>query len=247
MLGGGIAQLQTDLLGAVPSLEASVAMWRALGDPVGLAHALATLAVNRIGCGEFGHAEAMLREGRAMAEAGGEPFTMSEVLTDLGILALMQKQYARAGAYLRESLAVGRTIDRPSYRTYAVVRALHFLGRAEAKLSSSHSASALLKEALAAMRQSGFTGILMGNCLDALAAEAGRSGDPVRAARLFGAADTQWRRTRTGRFPQFAHECEADERAVRIELGEDGFQRAWKEGRAMDVERAFAYALDEVT
>jgi hypothetical protein len=46
----------------------------------------------------------------------------------------------------------------------------------------------LFKEALAKMRDSGMTGLWLGNCLDWMAAELGTAGDPLGAARMFGAA-----------------------------------------------------------
>jgi DNA-binding CsgD family transcriptional regulator len=75
---------------------------------------------------------------------------------------------------------------------------------------------------------------------------ASATGDPVRAARLHGAAeachaslnDPYWPENRQLDAPFVA--------AARVALGEEGFAAAWAQGRAMTIEQAVEYALSEL-
>jgi hypothetical protein len=86
----------------------------------------------------------------------------------------------------------------------------------------------------------------LGYCLDATAAEFCRVGDLRRAARLFGAAETHWRRIRMRRSPPFAQQQHDEEvQATKTQLGDFEFERASNEGQAMETARVFALALGE--
>jgi hypothetical protein len=66
-----------------------------------------------------------------------------------------------------------------------------------------------------------------------------------RAARLFGAAAI-WREAESGRLP--ANEVaglKRDVAATRAALGVESFAAAWEKGRAMTLEHAMAYAMQE--
>jgi hypothetical protein len=69
-------------------------------------------------------------------------------------------------------------------------------------------------------------------------------GQPVRAARLFGAAEGL--RARIGAIGQpIERAVYADSVAsVRTQLNQKTFAAAWAEGRAMTLEQAIAYALE---
>jgi hypothetical protein len=81
--------------------------------------------------------------------------------------------------------------------------------------------------------------------LDGIAGVAGGRGQMDRAARLFGAADAL--RSRIGTPIRLANRFryEKDVAAIRAALGEAWFTASWNEGRAMTVDQAIAYALDE--
>jgi non-specific serine/threonine protein kinase len=191
-LGGIVAQMEADAARARTLLETSVALWRPLDDPVGLAMALANLGFDHVAVGEFEQAEANLSEALALARVGGEVFTLSHTYADLARLAYARQQYGQAAAYAHENLRLGRSIERASYRTFAVIWALVTLGNAELKLGTINGALTRFDEALATVRESGHPGFMVALCLDGMAAALCASGDPLRAARLFGAADQHW-------------------------------------------------------
>jgi hypothetical protein len=89
-------------------------------------------------------------------------------------------------------LTQARRIEPASYRDFARVTALPCLARAVVEQDDLPQAPALLYETLARMREAGRTGSMLGYCLDWTATVAARAGDPLRAARLFGAAEAEW-------------------------------------------------------
>jgi non-specific serine/threonine protein kinase len=243
-LGGIVAQMEADTVGSRTLLERSVALWRPLDDPVGLAMALANLGFDHVAAGEFGQAEAILSEALALARVGGEVFTLSHAYGDLSRLAYARQQYDQAAAYAHENLSLGRMIERASYRTFAVIWALVTLGNAELKLGSTNAALSRFKEALATVRESAYPGFMLALCLDGMAAALCASGDALCAAQLFGAADMHWEAIGVAR-GMLVEQRDDDLRAVEAQLGEVAFRRACNEGRAMDSERAVSVVLDE--
>jgi non-specific serine/threonine protein kinase len=243
-LGGIVAQMEADAAGSRTLLKRSVALWRPLGDPVGLAMALANLGFDYVAAGDFEQADASLREALALAKVGGEVFTLSHTYGDLARLAYARRQYRGAAAYAHENLTLGRTIERASYRTFAVIWALVTLGNTELKLEATDAALSRFKEALATVRESAYPGFMLALCLDGMAAALWQSGDPLCAARLFGAADRHWQTIGVAR-GMLVERRDDEVRAVEAQLGEVAFWRAWNDGRGMDSERAVSVALDQ--
>jgi len=240
-----IARFQADYPKARAHSEASVALWKSVGDELGVAQGLASYAIDHIVRDDFQTADALLSEARALPQVGADAFTLSGVLFALGLSARAQGEPERAAALFRKTVAVAETIERASYRTFSVMRALMHLGRAESERGAPDQALALFKEVLAGMRDSGLTGNLLGLCLEWMAAERGKAGDSLRAARLFGAAEAQLRRAGAKRL-HFEEASHADEvRALQVQLGQELFAHAWNEGRALESAQVFACALDE--
>jgi hypothetical protein len=78
-----------------------------------------------------------------------------------------------------------------------------------------------------------------------LAGVAAAEGQPERAARLLGAAQALIENTDAVIGPAERIEVERDLSAVRTQVGEATFTSAWAEGRAMTLEQAIAYALED--
>jgi hypothetical protein len=97
------------------------------------------------------------------------------------------------------------------------------------------------------MRDSGLTGWILAACLDWMAAELGKAGEVDTAARLFGAADSEFRASGVALLPIDVPAHERDIGAVQMQLGNDAFMHAWNEGRALGKTQMFALALGERT
>ena len=71
-------------------------------------------------------------------------------------------------------------------------------------------------------------GATLSELFDGIAALFGATGQPLRAARLFGAADTQWLASGAKRYPLDDLRYERDLRAVRAQLEDEDFADAAK-------------------
>lgn len=215
-----------------------------LGDPVGLAQALNGLEYDHTGLAEFVQADLIVTEALALSRSVGDPLALASALCLMGNLCRARKQYERAAELLKECMSIVQNIERPSYRALSTTRALVCLGRTEYERGANDEAISLFKTALAMLREWGIAAEILSTCLGWLAA-AYSSADAVRAARLFGAAETQWRSAGARRFPvdQVSHEVEV--RAVHAMLQDRTFTSAWNEGQTMDVGHVFVCALDE--
>jgi hypothetical protein len=74
---------------------------------------------------------------------------------------------------------------------------------------------------------------------------AGVRGEAERAARLWGAAQALHETKSILRDPDFLVEADARMSAVRSGMGEEVWEEAWRSGRAMRLDEAVSYALEE--
>jgi hypothetical protein len=81
--------------------------------------------------------------------------------------------------------------------------------------------------------------------LEGFACVAGARGDVERAARLWGAAQALHETKGILRDLDFLAEADARISAVRSGMGEEAWEAAWRSGRAMTLEEAVSYALEE--
>jgi len=81
--------------------------------------------------------------------------------------------------------------------------------------------------------------------LSALARLAELSEEPVRAARLHGAAELLEESTGLLLDPADRQDISRNVARVRAQLGDAAYNAAWAEGQAMSREEAFAYAMEE--
>jgi len=239
------ARIQGDNAAAHAFTEASVALWRTLDDPLGLALALINSSGDHLIRGDFERGDALAREAVALARTAAEPFTLSMTLASLGLALIVRGQPEHAVPLIREGMAVVQTLERVSLRALALLRFTVWLGRAESERGAADTAIPLFKDALARMRDLRLGGFLFGFSLAWMADALALKGESEYAARLFGAAEAQLHRA--GMRPNAVMKLSPRDGlgAAQGQLGPDAFARAWSEGHAMDVARVFAYALDE--
>ena len=112
-------------------------------------------------------------------------------------------------------------------------------GRAVRQLGDLDRATALQGEALR-----GFQGLEnawgVAVCLDSFAGLAGDRGDPLRAARLYGAEEAIRERSAIALWPTIGSEHDAGMAATAAALGEGAWARARAQGRAMTQAEAIA-------
>jgi non-specific serine/threonine protein kinase len=81
--------------------------------------------------------------------------------------------------------------------------------------------------------------------LEGFACVAGAEGEAERAARLWGAAQVLHEAKGIPRDTDFLAEADARMSAVRSGMGEEVWEEAWRKGRAMTLDEAVSYALEE--
>ena len=86
---------------------------------------------------------------------------------------------------------------------------------------------------------------LVQSALEGFACLAGAKGEAERAARLWGAAQALHETKGIPRDTDFLAEADARISAVRSGMGEEAWEEAWRKGRAMTLDEAVSYALEE--
>jgi tetratricopeptide (TPR) repeat protein len=242
MHGAGLfASRQGNYVQARQRFEAAAGIWRAIEDRVSLAYALSWLGLMAWLTGDAAQATQMLEESRRKLEVADDAAHLAMTLRNLGMVARSQGEYARAVEFFRESVAQAQA--RGQRDMYGVARGLCHLARAEFLGGDTEQAGRHFREGLLVMRDAALAGHTLADCLDWLAAAEGDAGQPVIAARLFGAADEQWRASGAVRYAPERPAYEADLSRVRDQLDAKTFVAAWAEGTAMSAEQAIAYGL----
>jgi tetratricopeptide (TPR) repeat protein len=161
------------------------------------------------------------------------------VLSFGGYIMVEQGDHAVARTHLERSLAISREIsDTPHPMAHF---ALALVDRAQGDFAP---ARAHLWESLAHQRDAGFQRFIP-NTLISLAGLEAALGQAERAARLFGAADVL-REAMGVRLSVSEREAyDRDIAVARSALGEGPFAAAWAAGRALSLEDAIRFALDE--
>jgi predicted ATPase len=126
-------------------------------------------------------------------------------------------------------------------RIYFMLSNLAFIAQHEGDYKQARD---LFHQAIQLARETDFK-LDMAACLAFMAGTIGAMGQPERAVRLHGASEAALERM--GAFYQPADKLEVDRNiaAVRAQLDGATFALAWAEGRAMTLEQAVSYALDE--
>lgn len=238
---GWITTFQGDYGRAVALLEESVALFKELGDRAGAAISLMHLGYAALHRGDTERAEALSGEAEALRRESLDRRADAYLLLFLGSVALDRRDYRRAKALLEESLTLFREVG--DLRGITMGLLTLGLGTLDAG-DRFERAAPLLEEGLSLAQglgdKLGAAYYLLG-----MAAVAALRGQPVRASRLWGAAEAL--REVIGLplspFDRAHYDYERYLDIARSRLDEAAWTAAWEEGRAMTPERAAGYAL----
>jgi predicted ATPase/class 3 adenylate cyclase len=222
-------------------LHESLTLREAAGDLAGKAavyHHLATLA------GLEGDLKAAreLHEKNLQLERGVENVRgVASTLNNLGYGALLQGDDDSAEAFLAEGLALSRE---SGYRQLEATIKTN-LGQLAIQRGQMLQARDHLSESLRALNRFGARSACA-ECFEAFAAIAAQSRQPLRAARLLGAAAAV--RSRGGHILGRVEQDAVDTltTTVRGMLDADEFDAAWQEGEALSFDEKIAYALESI-
>jgi len=240
---GNLASRQGDLGVTKGLVEEALALFRELEDKQGIVSALTLLgAVAMLGQQDLETVPALYDEAMSLKEEVEDPRTHAYLLLFSGIIAVGQGDWERAQALHEESLALYREIS----DVQGVGICLTNLGLTSVARGDYARAAALFRENLRAVAKSDKAALL--HNFVGLACATAAQGQPVRAARLWGAAEAIQEASDLRITPMTHYRINHDEHlsTARSQLGEAAFSAAWAEGKTMTWEEAIRFALGKI-
>ncbi len=225
---------------AAPLADACLAQYRALGDEAGIALGVCLVGLATAGLGQVERAVPLMEEAVARCLAVGNTWSAAMMLTYWAPIPLNQGNYARAAQLAQQALALAREIG-DHIAEYSALYNLALVAQAEHNHGAAHR---LFREALLLAQALGDDGNVAA-CFKGLGGVATAQGAAVRAAQLWGAAESL---LATGEAAVYAYTVdhalyEQMVTTARAQLGEARFQAAWTEGKALSLNEATAVAL----
>jgi len=231
---------QEDYNLAQSTIEESISICQELGDLLGLAGGLNSLAHVAYRRGDYEVAYSLEEEVLSIRRQLGNKQQIAYCMHCLGIFTLAQGNIERARSFFDQALVLFHEVGDKS----GIVLSLQHQGRFAHLQGDDVQAQSFLEEGLTLARETGPKWI-SSNYLLWLADLAAERGQFERAVRLCSAAKTH---LHTISYFWDAFESAYYERIInlaRVSLGENAFAIAQAEGRAMTIEQAVAYALEE--
>jgi predicted ATPase/class 3 adenylate cyclase len=238
----GIAQAHRGELERARALFVeSAEMFREAGDGWGVAESLNNLGLTASIRGENDQAMALHEESLRIRRELADKRGIAMSLGNLAVQALIRGDHERAATLCEEGLAMARALgDRGFTATF-----LGNLGGAMLGQGNLERATELLAESIAIGHELGDKPHLHTELLG-MAHVAGAAGEALREARLLGAAQGLRECVGMGLLDLEAREdSEALLATARSQVEEEAWERAWEEGRAMNLDEAISYALED--
>lgn len=235
---GRLSRVEGNYVGAVNYFEESLALFRQLDEKHDMALALSGLGLTVLYLEEYERATSLSEESLALSRELGDPRAIASWLTNLGIIMLARGMHTRAQELCEESLAIRKAL---AYKG-GCAHTLTILGRIALAQGAYERATACYKESLTLRQETGEKeGIA--TALEGLAAVTRMQGQLVSAARLYGSAESL--RTLLGAplTPIDRPYYQQNVTAIRAQLDEPTFLKAWTAGQAMTLEEAIAEAV----
>ncbi|MFC7451155.1 protein kinase domain-containing protein [Rhodococcus daqingensis] len=237
-----MAEVQGDFHTGAALVAEGRALAEQISDPVTKAYVDHAEGLLALFSGEHAHACSRLKDALVVFRTAGELTLQVEALEMLGLACDSLNETAQALNYYEEVLAITKARGESVYRSYTSWA----MGVALWRQGSSSRAVGLLEEGLRLARHADEP---LGSavCIEALAWIAASNGSAKRAVVLMGAAQTlqQVAGSTPAFLPHLLIHHEESERTARRALGERAFHSAYREGRALNSDAAFAYALNE--
>jgi non-specific serine/threonine protein kinase len=230
----------SDFAEAFACFEHGLALYRALEDRRGIAWSIRGCAFVHMLRDRYAAAEEQLNESLEICRAGDDPRGLASSLYALAFLRLAEGDLARARPLLEDALVHLRREG----MLFGVFRTLLALGHTRLEQGNVAEAEALYREGLALSREMPLVGFVTIG-LDGLGMVAAATGQPLRAARLWGAAEALRDVTDEQRWHVFQDAYDRALEIARLAVVEVEWSGAWTAGRAMTVDQAVAEALTD--
>jgi predicted ATPase/class 3 adenylate cyclase len=237
---GHVALSREDHGRATELFEESLALSRETKDGWAIAGSLLSLALVPYAQGDSRRATELLEESIDLVRELGNKQGLALCLNNLGMVARSQGDLERARKLTEEAVALSRELGARA----DVSLGLCNLGWMALLQSDLGRAEDLYAESLSLAWDIGLNPIVQ-SALEGSACVAGAQKASGRAARLWGAAQALHEAKDIPRDPDFLAEADARISEVRSGMDEQAWEEAWRKGRAMTVEEAISYALEE--
>ncbi len=237
---GYTAALQGDYTQAQARFEHGLALYTQIGDQRGIASLIQGCGFVAMLRGDLAPATEYVERSLMLFREAQDSWGIAWSLYDLGYLGLAQGDMVRARRLLEQALVRLREQG----IMWGIYRALLALGFIMLEQDHLARAAELYHEGLTLQRQLRFQQH-SADGLEGLAGVAVAQGQPERAARLLGAAEALRESIATPRWHVYQTNYERTLAAARAQLDDEAWAAAWAVGRAMSLEQAVAYALED--
>jgi non-specific serine/threonine protein kinase len=210
--------------------EKALALYKQIGDLVGMGDALKMMGWSAMRVGDYGKAEPLLNEGLIACRESGDLHQIASGLSGLGELAIRQGQLARAKNYLLESLNISRTLG----EKWGPAISLGSLGWVALLQKDFPEMRKLLGESLAIRMETEDRGGTAW-CLEKLAEGASLLGDSEKAVLLYGAAAGLRATVNSAMDLIDQPDYERVISKLQANLGKEEFAKLWAGGGAMEL------------
>jgi predicted ATPase/class 3 adenylate cyclase/Tfp pilus assembly protein PilF len=237
---GWVAWQREELGQASELFEEGLALSREMSDTWWLASSLFSLALVPHYLGDSERAIELYEQSMDLFRAQGDKQFLAFCLINLGMVVYSQGDLGQAAQLTEESVALHRELGNRG----SVSMGLYNLGWIALLQDDLGRAVDLYRESLTLAWNIGLNPLVQ-NALEGFALVAGAKGEAERAARLWGAAQSLHETKGIPRDTDFLAEADARISAVRLGMGEEAWEQAWRKGRAMTLDGAVSYALEE--
>jgi predicted ATPase/class 3 adenylate cyclase len=235
---GNTAFLRGNYEEAKKLLEESLADFREVNNKLGIGLVLTLLSDVAWEQGDHEQAVRVIEEALVLGQDLGDKAFIASRLGELGLMAWAHGDYKQATQKFEASLAISQEVG----SKIASFFALQGLGRVAQSQGEYAAARSLYMEAMVLCQEMRIR-LISALHLAAFAILAAAQNQMQRAARLFGAVETQMPSIRFA-VPVVRAEHDRAISATRAALGQEAFAATWEEGQKMTLEQAIALATE---
>jgi predicted ATPase/class 3 adenylate cyclase len=218
----------------------SLSLFRKARDGWGVAETLSNLGIVAEHEDDAERAKILYEESLLVRRELRDKRGIGTVLNNLGGLTLVHGDLQQSASLLEESVLLSRELG----DKVLLAHSLSTLSIVELLRENPEHAQTLLEESLTLAEKLGDKVLTVQNLLE-LAGAAGARGQVLRAARLFGATDESCQALAAYFVPSERERHDSLRAAARARLSEGAWKEAWAQGRAMTMDDAVSYALQD--
>jgi len=235
---GSVALEREDYGKATRLFEESLALSREAGNDWGLARSVMSLATVIHEQGDLERTIELFEEGIDLFRERGDKVGLAGCLINLGLAVYSGGDLGRASKLTEEGVGLWRELGVGADTAVGLCN----LGWMALVQKDFGKATDCYEESLRLAWDTGMEPVVL-TTLEGYACLAGAQGEAQRAARLWVAAQTIQEARNIPRDTYWLAEADFRISAVRSNLGEQAWDEAWREGRAMPLDEAVSYAL----